>query len=75
LYQVIVTWRETLHQARAMPELRVVRLDLQIGEQQRFAAWLVASPVGFYGYEDSVDLFKRTSILKLENPTLAALSS
>ena len=53
-------------------DLRMVRTDAEVCEQQLFAARVLASSVRFHGHKNSIDIFERLGIVGLQNPALLA---
>jgi hypothetical protein len=48
----------------------MVRIDSQVGEEERFAARPVASAVWFHGHKHGIDLRQRLGVVKLQHPAL-----
>src|SRR6478736_980644 len=44
----------------------------QVGEQQLFPAWVMASPVWFHGHKNGIDIVQRLRVACLQNPALLA---
>jgi len=46
----------------------VIRIEAQVGKQQRFPAWLRAAAVGLDRDEDCVDLRNGLGVVRLQHP-------
>src|SRR5689334_21697362 len=51
-------------------ELRVIRVHLEIGKQQRFPAWLAALAVWLQSHEHRINLAEAVGIIEFQDPTL-----
>src|SRR5882672_601060 len=47
----------------------MVRVDFQVGKQERLPAWLVAAAVWFHRHGDGIDLFQLFRVIELQYPS------
>src|SRR5712664_1363120 len=48
----------------------MIRLNFQVGKEERLPAWLVASAVWFHRHEDGIDLFQLFRVIEFQYPSL-----
>src|SRR3981189_1199943 len=48
----------------------MIRVNFQVGKEERLPAWLVASAVWFNRHEDGIDLFQLLRIIEFQYPSL-----